>query len=169
MNNTKPFSCKWRGCGLLWHRKTRQMRIEMVVQRIRSTHAALNLLFPSASSASSFVQIACLSHNTSRSSTVLADLARRRRSCASGWLRYSSEPLRESQGSVGGTTIELPVGKPYPSPSPAQLKIVPTQTAGYITRYRHLLSFVGLVQPRSICAALMMQLTLGGWLSTTAA
>jgi hypothetical protein len=45
MNNTEPFSCKWRGCGLLWHRKTRQIRIEMVVQRTRTTNAAFTCSF----------------------------------------------------------------------------------------------------------------------------
>ena len=40
-NKTELSSCKWRECGLPWHRKTRQMRIEMLIQRIRSTHAAL--------------------------------------------------------------------------------------------------------------------------------
>jgi hypothetical protein len=45
MNNTEPFSCKWRGCGLLWHRKTRQIRIEMLVQRTRTTNAALTCSF----------------------------------------------------------------------------------------------------------------------------
>jgi hypothetical protein len=45
MNNAEPFSCKWRRCGLPWHRRTTQMQIVRAIRKTKSTNSALSRLF----------------------------------------------------------------------------------------------------------------------------
>jgi hypothetical protein len=77
---------KWPKCGWTWHAKTRQTQIALPVRRKRT-----NYLFAarcSASSASS-VQATSISCNNLRSSSVLANWAKRRQSSAN--LRYCAD------------------------------------------------------------------------------